>query len=185
MTLVGPIGNVWSVTREYSPKKTPIVTRFVGKTWSDYGMFDGVFVCENSLHVGVTSSLPAFPSSTLLDYMNDGKILAKIFLQVGTFPEIYVWHQLLKDKCSGVSGLVYQTSPGIWQIDFPNNKISPPTMVALDAVGDEFNSQSFVTNTKHSPFLFWNQQALAAHSVRSESVIYHNSSFVQCPLGIR
>lgn len=46
VTLVGPMGNVWSVTRECSPKKTQthtelssaLVTRFVGKTWSDYGM---------------------------------------------------------------------------------------------------------------------------------------------------
>lgn len=103
VTLVGPIGNVWSVTRECSPKKTQTHRAFQcfsdticwqNLKWLWYD--DGVLFAR--IHFMLVLP-PAFPSSTLLDYMNDGKILAKIFLQVGTFPEIYFWHQLLKDKC--------------------------------------------------------------------------------------
>lgn len=91
-------------SRECSPKKTQTHRAFQcfsdticwqNLKWLWYD--DGVLFAK--IHFMLVLP-PAFPSSTLLDYMNDGKILAKIFLQVGTFPEIYFWHQLLKDKFS-------------------------------------------------------------------------------------
>ena len=63
-----------------------------------------------------------------------GKSSQRSFYKLGPFRKFIFDINYWRTSVSGVSGLVYQTSPGIWQIDFPNNKISPPTMVALDAV---------------------------------------------------
>ena len=63
-----------------------------------------------------------------------GKSSQRSFYKLGPFRKFIFDINYWRTSVSGVSGLVYQTSPGIWQIHFPNNKISPPTMVALDAV---------------------------------------------------